>query len=137
MNKEEKERYPYHDLVEYDGGYDTFVEGLNSRYEEGDLKKIKKIHVSPELDISKVYKMNTDREWVQIKLDMGFDGYVFGIAQKTFIETNPLDIFVMHYTDYIFPSFNKALLSRSRTAKLRVKRVKPAYIGKKEEEEEE
>jgi hypothetical protein len=133
MNKEEK--YPDHDLVEYDGDCDTFIEGLDNRYEQGDTRVMepRMYHYLDEVPL--IYRMNEDREWVSYKQHSSWTGYTYAIiSQRTVINSNRIMDFPDEISDYIFPKIKTALLARSRTAKLRVKRAKPACIRREEED---
>jgi hypothetical protein len=135
MNKEE-EKHLDHDLVEYDGDHDTFIQGLDNRYEQGNTRVMEPRMYHHLDEVPAIYRMNEDREWVFYKQPSSWIGYTYAIiSQRTVINSNRIMDFPDEISDYIFPEIKTALLSRGRTAKLRVKRVKPAYMGKQEEVE--
>jgi hypothetical protein len=134
MNKEEEE-YPDHDLVEFEE-YDTFIESLNHRYEEGELRVTRPYIWHYEMDVPIIYKMDEHHEWVVWKHPSTFESYAdmsCNISLKIITNMDHMPTYTVENTDFVLPRINTALLSRSRTAKLRVKRAKPACIRREEE----
>lgn len=137
MNKEEAEEYPDHDIVKFEE-CDTFLKSLDHRYEEGELRVTRPYVWHYEMDVPTIYKMDEHHEWVVWKQPSKFQSYLdvsCSVSLKIITGMYHVPFCTVANTDFVLPGINTALLSRSRTAKLRGKRVKPAYIGKKEEEE--
>jgi hypothetical protein len=126
---------PSHDTVKYDY-YDIMMDSIENRYEEGDLKCTRLYH-SEFCDVP-VEKLDKDREWVFYRVYKSwheFDKDEKLISLKICPDTTGV-LLPYEDTDYIFPLTKRAYLSKSRTEKLRRRRTaKPAYMGKKEEEE--
>jgi hypothetical protein len=135
MNKEEK-YYPDHDLVKYDGDYDTMMDSLDNRYEEGD-SRCTKFFNSFGCNVS-VEKLDNDRKWVFYKVYSSWSDFKDEelISLKICPDRNGVSLPYEH-TDYVFPRTNTAYLSKLRTEKLRRKRgPKPAKVVRREEEQE-
>jgi hypothetical protein len=139
MNKEEEEEDKDcldHDIVRYED-YDTFMASLNHRYIQGDLKVTRPYIWHGHMDDPTFYKMDEDHEWVVCKQPpVPWTDYNTNkaIVLKIFTDIGYMPPFINEDADYIIPRINTALLARGRTAKLRVKRVKPACIRREEKE---
>ena len=126
--------YPSHDLIVFKDR-ESMEQNLWNRYEPGDTKCTRLTYAGPFCHPS-IYKMNEEHEWdiflANCEIDLYFN---LNISVKIFLEPPDFALVthLMRDVDYVFPTENTVYFCRSRTEKLRRKRVKPACIKEKEE----
>lgn len=127
---------PSHDTVKYDD-YDVMMDSIENRYEEGDLKCARFYH-SKYCDVP-VEKLDKDHKWLFYRVYTSWPGFEKDeklISLKICPDVTGV-LLPYEDTDYVFPLSKSAYLCKSRTEKLRRRRAaKPAYMGKKEEEQQ-
>jgi hypothetical protein len=127
----------HHPEYEYDNDYDSYenmLEQIKYRYKQGDQVLTMKMCSG----IVDAHEIDEKGKWVPCMKQMSLAAIdIRRVVLRVYTDGTAAELLPLFpENDYMFPGEPAMLLSKSRTATLRL-RVKPAKVERREEEEEE